>query len=122
MNLTKGASRRGGSCFPGNRMKIIKSSEVTCRVLALSFRYLSLFFISLLALQVPAHGANSGNALDRVVEFNIPAHTRLEDALIEWGTRTGVTVMINSRTVDWQLTKGIRGALSARKALIELLE
>jgi outer membrane receptor protein involved in Fe transport len=103
-------------------MKITKSSKRACRIFVSFFRFLPVFFLSLLALQVPAHGADSEDALDKVVEFNIPAHTRLEDALIEWGTKTGVTVMINSRTVDWQLTQGVRGALSARKALIELLQ
>lgn len=99
-------------------MKSIESRA--CRNLVVL--YLSLSFAFLMALQPPAFAASDQNALDQVIEFNIPAHTRLDDALIEWGTRTGVTVMINARTVDWQLTQGIRGTFSARNALITLLQ
>lgn len=103
-------------------MKITNSSEISCRNSAWSFQRLLLFFIFFAALQVPAFGAGTQGSLDRVIELNIPAHTALEDALIEWGTKAGLTVMINSRTVNRQLTRGIRGSLSARKALVELLE
>jgi outer membrane receptor protein involved in Fe transport len=54
--------------------------------------------------------------------LNIPANTPLEDALIRWGTATGMVVMMNTPTVDKKLTHvSINGTLSAREALARLL-
>ena len=61
------------------------------------------------------------DVLDHVIDINIAANTPLEDALITWGTKVGVTVMINTETVDHRLTPAVRGRLSARKALSLLL-
>ena len=61
------------------------------------------------------------NDLDKKYNFDIPANTRLEDALIEWGAKAGMTVMISTPTVELQRTPGVRGLLSARDALATLL-
>ena len=103
-------------------MKITKSSEAAWRKSGWSLYCLAIFFAFLGAPQPPAFAADSQDALDRVIDLNIPAHMALEDALIEWGIKAGVTVMINSRTVNWQVTQEVRGSLTARKALTELLE
>lgn len=73
-------------------------------------------------LQFAPDQALAADNLDNVITLNIPANTRLEDALIEWGTKAGVTVMINTTTVDGQLTGGLRGTLRARAALGLLLK
>ncbi len=59
--------------------------------------------------------------LDEPMEFNIPRHESLEDALINWGFQVGVTVMINTKAVDGYWTNGLHGKYSAREALILLL-
>lgn len=59
--------------------------------------------------------------IDRDIDINIPENTRLEDALIEWGLISGVTVMVDTTVVDGHLTKGVGGHLSARKALTLIL-
>ena len=63
----------------------------------------------------------AANSLDKQIELDIPVNTRLEDALIEWGVKAGMTVMINTLAVDLKLTRGVRGNLNARQALHELL-
>ena len=65
--------------------------------------------------------AFAGVDIDRNIDINIPANTRLEDALIEWGLISGVTVMVDTTVVDGRLTKGVGGRLSARKALTLIL-
>ena len=59
--------------------------------------------------------------IDRDIDINIPANTKLEDALIEWGLISQVTVMVDTRVVAGHLTKGVGGRLSARKALTLIL-
>lgn len=65
--------------------------------------------------------AFAGANIDRYIDINIPANTRLEDALIQWGLISGVTVMVDTTVVDGRLTKGVGGRLSARKALTLIL-
>lgn len=60
-------------------------------------------------------------AMDGEITLNIAANTYLEDALIEWGLASGMSVMINTAEVRHQLTQGVKGKLSARKALQTLL-
>ena len=74
-----------------------------------------------LFIQIAATNAFAEDLLDKGMNFDIPENTRLEDALIQWGTKVGMTVMINTSTVDRHLTRGVRGTLSARKALNQLL-
>lgn len=68
----------------------------------------------------------SGSALveevfDQMIAFDIPEKTPLEDALIEWGTKAGITVMINTQIVDAQPTLGVQGTFTAGQALPLLL-
>ncbi len=63
----------------------------------------------------------AGGQLDKVITLDIPAKTHLEDALIQWGLATGVTVMINTSSVADQETDGVQGTVAARDALVSLL-
>lgn len=83
-------------------------SQGVCVLLALIFQLASL-------------EARAGDALDRVITLDIPPETRLDDALIEWGTKVGVALMVNTPTVAHQTTQGVRGTLRARDALLLLL-
>ena len=83
----------------------------------------SFWIYALLALsfQLTGRSALAEDALDRQITLTIPANTRLEDALIEWGIKSEVTVMINTPTVDRQTIRGISGTMSARSALVDIL-
>ena len=59
--------------------------------------------------------------LDRQITIDISANTPLEDALIEWGLKARLTVMINTQVVSQYVTKHVSGTLTARHALILLL-
>lgn len=74
-----------------------------------------------LLLHFAASPASAQEPLDRFITLDVHANTPLEDALIEWGTKAGMTVMINTLTVSHQVTKSVRGTLTARNALILLL-
>lgn len=60
--------------------------------------------------------------LDRQITIDISANTPLEDALIEWGLKARLTVMINTQVVSQYVTKHVSGTLTARRALILLLQ
>src|ERR1700749_3316532 len=74
-----------------------------------------------LSLQLSSQDALATDALDQPINLNIPTNTRLEDALIEWATTSGLTVMMNTPTVSNHLTHGVHVTLSARDALVRLL-
>lgn len=61
-------------------------------------------------------------ALDRQITIDIRANTPLEDALIDWGTLSGLTVMINTATVHGHLAPAVQGNLTARAALTAILK
>jgi len=65
--------------------------------------------------------AVGADILDKQVYLSIDANSPLEDALIEWGAAAGVTVMINTMTVNGRITEGLKGTLNARGALVTLL-
>lgn len=71
--------------------------------------------------QMTAALAFAGDLLDRPIHVDIPENTHLEDALIEWGTKAGLTVMINTLTVGDRVTHKIQGTLTARDALTRIL-
>jgi outer membrane receptor protein involved in Fe transport len=77
--------------------------------------------VLILFLSVSPSPALADSPLDKLVKLDIPANSRLEDALIEWGIATGVTVMINTSTVADQDTDGVHGTVLARDALASLL-
>ena len=64
----------------------------------------------------------AADALDQKISLNIPPTTLLEDALIQWGTAAGMTVMINTSTLKDRFTSGVSGTLTARQALMKLLQ
>jgi hypothetical protein len=76
-----------------------------------------------IVLQFGRHNAlaAAANVLDRPIGFDIAANIPLEDALIEWSMKASVTVVMNTRTVDLQGTRGIRGTIRARTTLEPLL-
>ena len=60
--------------------------------------------------------------LDRQITIDISANTPLEDALIEWGTKVRMTVMINTKIVAQCFTRHVSGTLTARRALNLILQ
>ena len=82
-------------------------------------------FLALLlavTLQLISSPATAADALDQTINIDIPAKTRLEDALIEWGIKAEMTVMMNTKSADRFLTGEVQGKLSARKALLLILK
>ena len=75
-----------------------------------------------LSLQLHIGSAFAEDVLDQSLFFDIPPGTYLEDALINWGRQAGVTLMINTPTVEKKRTSGIHGTFNARSALNELLK
>jgi len=78
--------------------------------------------LSLLPLLVFSGIVLAEDALDRQININIEANTSLEEALINWGTASGLTVMINTATVYGRVAPEVRGHFSARAALTALLK
>lgn len=85
-----------------------------CLVLSLAVLFFSPY--------VRAQTADRNDWLDRQIVIDIPNRTPLENALIEWGIKTGVTVMVSTPNVEYRFTDAIRGTLSARAALAALLK
>jgi len=73
------------------------------------------------AFQFGSQLAYADGALDRQISLDIPVHTSLEDALIEWGRKAGMTVMVNTRTAAGYTKATVHGTLTAREALSLLL-
>ena len=65
--------------------------------------------------------AQADELLDRPIQIDIQPNTPLEDALIEWGERAHVTIMINTQTVARLVANEVHGTHSAREALALLL-
>lgn len=74
-----------------------------------------------LLIQLSLGTAFADSKLDQSLTFDIPANTSMEDALIQWGLKAGLTVMINANVVDHRITKGLHGTLNTRSALLILL-
>lgn len=64
----------------------------------------------------------ASEALDREITLDIEANTPLEDALITWGTASGLTVMMNTSTTHNRVAPAVRGHFTARTALTALLQ
>lgn len=82
---------------------------------------LGVMAILVVLIGLSSERAFAADSLDRQISLNIPPNTGLEDALIQWGTVAGMTVMINTATVTGVLTPGVHGNLSARDALVSIL-
>ena len=76
----------------------------------------------LLSLVLFSGLAHAEDFLDLQINVNVRANTPLEDALIDWGTAAGFTVMINTETVHGRFAPEVRGHLTAREALTALLK
>jgi hypothetical protein len=87
---------------PLNR-RTIRDLGVACAILLLSFS--------------PDAGAVS---LDRMVHFDIPPNTMLDEALAEWSAQADVQSI--SASIPSRLTEGIQGTYSAREVLELLLK
>ena len=72
-------------------------------------------------MQASISNAVAQGVLDRVITVDIPANTSLEDALITWGVAAGLSVLINTADVQHQEIRGVKGVLSAKKALEAIL-
>lgn len=85
-------------------------------------RYLSLvgLFVAI-ALQFSTRTAIAADRFVQPVTLNIPAGTHLEEALIEWGRKAGLTVMIDARSVTGQLAVEMHGTFNTGEALKMLL-
>src|ERR1700761_7269969 len=103
-------------------VKIIISDKARMRRTSIAwlYRLLTVYLLGL-CLQLGGGGAWAADALDRQIKLDIPATTHLEDALIEWGTKAGMTVMVNTRVVELLFAPRVQGLMSARKALSLLL-
>ena len=67
------------------------------------------------------HCPLSRAALNEIIYLDVTPATSLDDALIDWGTKAHVTVMINTRMVQGRLAPEIHGQFPARAALTALL-
>ena len=68
-----------------------------------------------------AHSAIASASLNESIYLDVSPSTSLEDALIDWGSKARVAVMINSRVVEGQRAPEIHGQFQARAALVVLL-
>ena len=80
------------------------------------------FLVWLLPVLLRSGIALAEDVLDRQIDVNISANTPLEDALIEWGAVSGLTVMINTANVHGQVAPKIQGHFTARAVLLTLLK
>lgn len=90
-------------------------------------RLVSVWFVLVLSFQVVTRTAaaldvpDAQSTLDTLVTLDIRVNTPLEGALIEFGRKAGLVVMMNTATVDRYVTREVRGTLRASEALRLLL-
>ena len=78
--------------------------------------------LTALALQFATGTAQARDLLDVRIHLDISPTASLEDALISWGTETGVTLMMDSATVSVRPARQLHGTFRAREALVLLLK
>lgn len=99
---------------------MIKKPETRALLRAFaSHQFLLSLILSFVSL-VPA-AASAADTLDQTVNIDIAANTRIEDALIEWGLASHMTVMFNTTAATGIIRHEVRGNMSARQALAMLL-
>lgn len=74
-----------------------------------------------IALQLNARVAIAAGQLVQPVTLDIPAGTRLEDALIEWGRQARMTIMIDTRSIAGLQASKMHGTFNTDEALKILL-
>ena len=99
---------------------ISEASGPRSRCLASALHIISVCALALL-LQLPVNVALAVESLDDFITLDIPENTSLEDALIEWGLRSRMTVMMSTRSAKGIVTHKISGRFRARQALMLLL-
>lgn len=72
-------------------------------------------------LQLLSIQAFADDLLDKHIVIDIPPNTSLEDALIDWGEKAGMTIMIDTASVADKVSPGIHGSMTARDALVAIL-
>jgi outer membrane receptor for ferric coprogen and ferric-rhodotorulic acid len=83
--------------------------------------YFPLAVYTLIVMSLFCRTALSENLLDSMITLDIPTNVRLDDALIEWGLKAQVTVMMDGSMIKHKTTRGLHGTLPARQALSLLL-
>ena len=81
----------------------------------------SLILTASVAFQLTTGAALAQNLLDATVSLDMPENTSLESALIEWGSRTHATVMINTHLVAERAVKKFHCVAKASECLKLLL-
>lgn len=64
----------------------------------------------------------ASEAIDRQIHLEILANIPLEDALIEWGKKAGMTVMMSTEGTSARVSQGVQGIFSERLALDLILK
>lgn len=78
--------------------------------------------LATMTLLMGIHNAYAAELLDRNIALDVSADTSLEDALIEWGLKTGVAVMMDTANVSNRVVDGLHGKYPAGQALLLLLK
>jgi len=76
-----------------------------------------------LALLAVLHvgGTFGAEGMEKQIQLDIPAGTSLEDALLQWGDRTGMQVMMSTDVVRNEKVQAIKGTTRAATALSTML-
>ena len=74
------------------------------------------------ALQLGRQTAAAEDQLAQPITIDTSAGTLLEDALVEWGRKSGMTVMIDTQSITGLLTSEVHGTYNTGAALILLLK
>lgn len=88
---------------------------------AVAGRLATCYGISLLTAALPKI-ALPADALNQPVSIEISPDTPLDQALVRWSVKTGVQIMMNTDTLKYEKTQGVRGTHSASGALETLLK
>lgn len=83
--------------------------------------FLAVLVFSLLCCLSVSGVATAADAMERPITLDIAAHTSIEDALIEWGLKSGFQVMMDTRSVRGDVLSDVKGTWSAGAALAIIL-
>ena len=105
-------------------MTTVKSrvSNATRRVFNKPSCLRAVLCLTVLTLEFATGSAQARDLLDVQIHLDVSSTASLEDALISWGTQTGVTLMMDSTTVSTRPARQLHGTFSARQALVLLLK
>ena len=86
-----------------------------------SFWTLTIFTIVTLCAIFGSRGAWSESLLDQPIQLDITAGTSLEEALLQWGAKTGMQLMMSGDSVSHRTSPAIHGSTRAAAAMDALL-